>query len=93
MMTPKDLNISLFPSSVLHIQYIFRFNNDSMTGNRLFCDITFSVAAVAFFNASSSFCTVVFLGLGMPRSHRAQSPGYGGFSSSVPLFQSVLPMQ
>jgi hypothetical protein len=70
--------------------------NKSNTRNRLFCNIAFSTAAMAFslhYMKRTSFRAVVFSMLGMPRNHMVLSLGY---KEDVLVlfhqFQSVLPM-
>jgi len=86
----QALQFFLFQSGVLHVEYIFlqRFINDSNTRNRLFCDIPFSTAAVAFLISSSEenlFPRSCLFSVGnAQKSHGAKSGLYGEYFSAVP---------
>ena len=86
----RPYNFFLFQSSVLHVEYIClqRFINNSNAWNRLFCDVPFSTAAVAFLTSSSEenlFPRSCLLSVGnAQKSHCAKSGLYGEYFSAVP---------
>ena len=70
------------------IHFLQRFINNSNTWNRLFCNIPFSTAAVAFLTSSSEgnlFPRRCFFSVGnAQKSHGAKSALYGGCFSALP---------